>query len=103
MRMRQGLSLGRNFRITSPAGAICCSSCSATTSNPSVPESWKAISPHGVFLFGVPSSPPRPRRESNSVPTNTAVAVSGTDVTPAWLRIWETPVHLEDFGPLLAR
>jgi len=68
-------------------------SCSATTLNSSAPPSWNAISPHGVFRRGVPSVPPRPVIESNSVPTKTAVFAFGTLSTFAPLRIVETPFH----------
>ena len=72
--------------MTSPPGAVSSFSCSATSANPSSPPSWNAISPHGVLRSGVPSLPPRPVIESNSVPTKTAVAAVGI---PRHLRIAE--------------
>jgi hypothetical protein len=97
------MSLGRNFRITSADGAVPSSSCCATTAKPFLPPSWNAISPHGVRRRGVPSLPPRPVSESNSVPTRIAVAALGTVCTPALSRRACTPFHFEAFGPPLAR
>ena len=51
MRMSDG-SLGSILRITSPAGAIPCSSCLATAAKDFSPPSCQAISPQGVFRSG---------------------------------------------------
>jgi hypothetical protein len=82
MRISAGLPCGKNFRITSVDGAMPSVSCLATTANPSSRPSWNAMSPHGVRRSGVPLLPPRPASESNSVPTNTAVAAPGIVCTP---------------------
>ncbi len=74
MRIRHGRSFGSILWITSPPGAVSVRSCSATVANNSRPPSCQAISPYGVLRSGVPSSPPRPVIESNSVPTNAAAA-----------------------------
>ena len=73
-------SFGSIFRITSPAGAMPCSSCLATAANAFSPPSCQAISPQGVFLRGSPGSP-RPSMTSNSVPTKTATFALGTVLT----------------------
>jgi len=51
----------------------------------------------------VPSDPPRPTIESNSVPTKTAVAALGMLSTPAASRTQRAPFHFAAFGPCWAR
>src|SRR5579884_2422456 len=97
--MRTALSLGRNLRMTSLEGAVRSSSCLLIAANASAPPSWKAISPQGVLRSGEPSDPPRPVRESNSVPTKTATAADGQDLTPAASKMVGTPFQFEALGP----
>src|SRR5208282_1417362 len=74
----------------------------------SVPEAATAVFVGTEFdsltgRGGSDGTPLRPVSESNSVPTNTAVAASGTDAIPAFSRSEGTPTHLSAVGPPFAR